>query len=211
MGAENVTLARLLDRLRLLLERQPDVFGANGHRYELNEPLSEQALAEFEAQHGVRLPEDYRWFLSTVGNGGAGPYYGLFALGEVDDGVGITAWKENDGFVGHLSAPFPHLAAWNDLAGKPEETSPESAELEAEFEAFEGRYFSVRHVDGAIPICHLGCGLRIWLVISGPERGHLWLDRRPDYEGLSPLVSGSGARRRFLDWYAEWIDESLLK
>jgi len=201
--------ARLLARLELLLERRPDVFGSDGHRYHLNAALGEPALIAFERRHGVELPEDYRWFLANIGNGGAGPNYGVFALNEMDDGYGAAPWEENDGFVGMLRAPFPHRDVWNDLAGKPDDDAVESKELEAERDAFEERYFSTRQVNGAIPICHIGCALRIWLVVSGAERGHLWLDKRADYEGLMALPTRSGGRLTFLDWYAEWVEESL--
>jgi len=38
-------------------------------------------LVAFESSNGMQLPEDYRLFLATVGNGGAGPFYGLEPLG----------------------------------------------------------------------------------------------------------------------------------
>ncbi|MFJ5121733.1 SMI1/KNR4 family protein [Kitasatospora sp. NPDC088548] len=49
------------------------VFGAIGHQFRLEPVLSPAELAELEAQIGVRLPQEYRTFLLTVGAGGAGP------------------------------------------------------------------------------------------------------------------------------------------
>src|SRR5258708_4092696 len=110
--------AAIRDGLRRLSESAapPDVFGSNAHRFRTPPPLPEGAVREFEARHRVTLPREYRGFLLHVGNGGAGPYYGLFKLGEMDDGFGHAAWKENDGFVGVPSEPFPHAGAWNDFS-----------------------------------------------------------------------------------------------
>jgi hypothetical protein len=56
------------------------IFGALQHRWKVEPVLSEDALAAFEAEHGVTLPAGYRAFVAHVGNGGAGPYYGLSPL-----------------------------------------------------------------------------------------------------------------------------------
>jgi len=74
-------------------------------------------------------------------------------------------------------------------------------------EAFEERYYSA--VDGAIPICHLGCALRHWLVVCGPEAGHVWEDSRADDEGFSPLKKPGHDRVTFYLWYRTWLDEAL--
>jgi hypothetical protein len=101
----------------------------------------------------------------------------------MDDGHRYIRWKENNGFIGGLAAPFPHTKRWNDLTGKP--AFDEARELDEEYEdAYwekmnewqESHYWNSRHVNGAIPICHLGCASRQWLVITGPEAGHVWCD-----------------------------------
>ena len=60
------------------------VFGSRAHRYEPAPPLSQRALEAFEAKHDVRLPSDYREHVLHVGNGGAGPSYGLLPLADAD-------------------------------------------------------------------------------------------------------------------------------
>ena len=185
------------------------IFGEDSHRYELHRALSEEEVSAFEAEHGVRLPDDYRQFLTRVGNGGAGPYYGLFRLGEMDDGLDYGPWGD---FVGHLSLPFPHTNAWNDLTGKPDDQMvPDSDEYDYLIETFDQKYYDPRQVDGAIPICHLGCALRQWLIICGPEAGNVWCDDRADYGGLRPLQSPERIRTSFFEWYREWLDEVLSK
>jgi hypothetical protein len=187
------------------------VFGADSHLYQLNPPLTERDVQAFEAQHHIVLPRDYRGFLIHVGDGGAGPYYGVFKLGEMDHGRNYGPWKEGDGFAGILSEPFPHTALWNDLSGKPDDNAGEKDEEEWErrFNEFDQRYWEPSNVNGAIPICHLGCALRQWLVVTGPEVGHVWCDDRPDYKGLHPLQFGGQDRVTFIEWYRLWLDDAL--
>ncbi len=73
--------------------------------------LSEAALCEFEDKHDLPLPADHRAFLREVGDGGAGPFYGLDKL--------EAAAAERD-----LSRPFPLTKA----SKMPEDDSGESDE-----------------------------------------------------------------------------------
>lgn len=53
---------------------------AKDFAYELNPSIGLNELEAVETRFGCRLPDDYRHFLLTIGNGGAGPGYGLFSL-----------------------------------------------------------------------------------------------------------------------------------
>ena len=75
-----VSLGDLLRKLRDA-DRKFRVFGSERHRYRVGQKLTESELAAFELTNGIWLPTDYRRFLSMVGNGGAGPFYGLEPLG----------------------------------------------------------------------------------------------------------------------------------
>lgn len=181
-GPEYLAILDDLHRLKKS-NRSRRIFGAATHRLILHPPLLDDDILAFEARHDIRLPDDYRGFLLHVGNGGAGPAHGLFKLGEMDEGHATKSWDETDGFVGMLSKPFPHTNAWNDLTGQPE-IDDNRANDEAYEDAFaekmdaweEAQYRHCRQVNGAIPICHEGCAIRLWLVVTGPERGHIWRD-----------------------------------
>ena len=210
--------AAIQDGLRRLREAAVplNVFGAEAHGFRTHPPLSEQIVRAFEVRHRITLPPEYRGFLLHVGNGSAGPAYGLFKLGEVDDGFGHKSWTEDGGFVGVLSRPFPHTGPWNDLSEEPayDESRANDPRWEEEYErqrdAWEDRvYWNPANVNGAVPICHLGCALRQWLVVTGPEAGHVWDDDRADHGGLQPAQQLGLERITFLQWYRSWLDEAL--
>ena len=202
--------ASIPSRLELLARRAPAIFGADSHGFALNPVVTESEVERFEAEHGVRLPEDYRWFLTNVGNGGIGPHHGLHPLGTMDGASGdVVPWS--DELVGPLSRPFPHSDAWNDLTGMPDfQRALGDDRFEADLDLFDERYWGAEQVEGSVPICHLGCALRIWLVVTGDELGRLWLDRRADREGLAPATNASGRRIGFLEWYDDWLTTALL-
>jgi SMI1 / KNR4 family (SUKH-1) len=184
------------------------VFGAKVHGFEVNEPLTETEVEMFERKYRITLPEDYRGFLIHVGNGGAGPAYGIFRLGEMDNHRDFARWEENDGFVGVLSEPFPHTEAWNDLTGAPDYDLEDEAEIDRQAEAFEKKYFDAKYVNGAMPICHIGCALSRLLVLTGPERSHIWCDDRAGRTGLYPIQLLNADRVTFIDWYLDWLRDA---
>ena len=193
--------------LQVLAQRAKPIFGSESHRYLLHPTLTPRALQAIEQTHSISLPQDYRLFLETVGNGAVGPYHGLFAFGYLDDGK----WEEGDGLVGTLAKPFPDSTEWNAREGMPGEELLESnpAEYEVEMDAFDARYWHA--LDGAFPICHLGCALRHCLVVTGPEAGYVWADHRAEDAGLFPLTNADGSRVTFYIWYRSWLDEALTE
>jgi hypothetical protein len=49
----------------------------------------------------------------------------------------------------------------------------------------------------------------IWLIVTGPARGQVWLDPRDGYgyEDMCPLTSRvDGQPLPFGHWYLEWLD-----
>jgi len=201
---------QIIADLDLLARTGVSYFGSPEHQFQLHPPLSEADVCAFEAAYRIRLPEEYRMFLLHVGSGGAGPGYGLFTFHQMDDDDDMTRWEEGDGFVGVLARPFPYTDAWNNLTDQPDDEAMENEEeYEAQLDAFEARYYA--SLDGAIPLCHLGCALRQWLVVSGPEAGHIWADDRADYAGLSPLTTDGADRVSFYDWYRGWLDAALAQ
>jgi len=205
-----------LDTLRRL-DAERNIFGASSHDYQLNPCLGETDINSVEDQYTIHLPDDYRNFLLEVGNGGAGPYYGVFRLGEQDDGWGFRPW-EGGFLVGDPSVPFPYHDNWN-LPGAFWSADPQNKEWASDEEADDANdswdktlaevYWAPAVMNGAIPICHCGCALRQWLVVTGPERGNVWQDDRADLNGVYPLQTENGERISFSKWYLMWLEDSI--
>jgi hypothetical protein len=170
-------------KLALLRGRDPHfkIFGANVHRYRMSTPLSEQEVRAFESRHGVTLPADYREFLLRVGNGGAGPYYGVLPLGHHKAALPL------------LHQSFPHTSDWN------EDSLADDA------------YLSDELTRGAMRICNTGDGGYELLVVTGTVCGSIWADGRYANQGLLRLTHSQDPSREmdFLDWYQEWLERSL--
>ncbi|MFB8041914.1 SMI1/KNR4 family protein [Streptomyces hydrogenans] len=195
-----------------------DVFGARGHQWVLEQPLSHAELAELEAQMKVTLPEEFRAFLLLVGAGGAGPAHGMFPVRRVQ---GRWRW-EGDGAdmadLSRLAEPFPEQGPDPELveallAERPEEEDfDEIEEFDDATEAWDERWdavmFAPERTVGAIVICHLGCAQREWLIISGSHRGTIWSDCRVDDADLAPLLGRDGKPVTFAQWYLDWLRDA---
>jgi hypothetical protein len=186
-----------LDALRTR-DKKRSVFGSSGHLWKLDPKLTEADVAAVEKQCRVKLPDDYRTFLLEIGAGGAGPAYGIFPLVRER---GKWCWDGDGGHLtGDLAKPFPHAKKWN------ASFEPWDEEAEAEDDYWERRrewdeelYWHPKQTTGAICICHEGCAIRDWLVVTGPQRGMIWLDDRASDGGLIPQ------KKTFAEWYLAWL------
>lgn len=63
------------------MDSELEMFGVSGHQYKLNPPVDLAFVRAVEEEYHFRLPEDYVQFITEVGDGGAGPGYGLCSFG----------------------------------------------------------------------------------------------------------------------------------
>ena len=176
-------------------------FGSNAHRYKFNSRLSEYSLQSFEQSFSITLPADYKNFLTQIGNGGSGPYYGLFPLSDWNFELDIT----DNSF---LSSAFPHLDKWN--LERDFDTNKEDYYETEEFQKWEENYFSNNHIKGSMRICHYGCAIYFLLVVTGNNAGQIWVDDRANDSGIYPAISKlTGQQMTFFEWYDEWLTENL--
>jgi len=198
------------------LDQELKIFGAFGHHWRLNPPAKERQVASFEKKYRVRLPENYRTFLIELGNGGAGPYYGIFPLDQDYDGKDLSRGMRQ-GTLGDPSLPFPHQTDWNlppsFFAQSPEYQTLTQEEYDRAQEAWNKKliaeYWPGRFMDGAIPICEVGCALQQYLVVTGPGAGGIWADYRADNRGIRRVLDQNGRPLFFAEWYLQWLESSL--
>lgn len=170
--------------------------------HETTEPLqsptlSEKQIQQVETDHHVQLPEDYRAFLLEIGNGGYGPGGKMYSLQEAL--LHVQDYKPSE--------PFPHTQPWL----LPE--LPSEAEL-----------WDIPHLNGVITVAHHGCTIYNHLVVTGPERGHIWAEDIGSDLGLWPITKTgidpawlvdkndfSLPPITFTQWYEGWLDEQIVQ
>lgn len=139
-------------------------------------------VARWETQHGIVLPEGYRRFLLEVGNGRDGPLaFGVLRLGNIPndlDAEQSRSWAA----LCDIEKPFPFTEPW---VWEGEEYDP-------------AKHASARH--GSLNLGSDGCGLYYLLIVTGAERGNMWIYCDVGVVPLEP-------RRDFLGWIEAWLDE----
>jgi SMI1 / KNR4 family (SUKH-1) len=171
-----------------------DVFGADEHQYELSRPVSTEEVIRFEEYHNVDLPEEYKAFITTLGNGGpgsyggAGPYYGIYALGDF-------------GYMEPSSKYMPEPCVidssitekkWKALTAFEEKLDHNSLEYNRKYELlFSGLMF----------IGTMGDSGQMMLILNGIDRGRVVFVNQDLYP---PMM-----KEKFLDWYEAWLDKLL--
>ena len=179
-GALNTAIADPAD-----LEMLASVFGPDLHP---PGPLGWDAVHEFEARHGIVLPEPYRSFVATVTAGGSQlgpPDYGLLALGELPDDWGTGRAQRV------LAEPFPLTESWvwegdEDDDGEPVE--PPDAVFD----------------HGSIVLGTDGCGMYWHLIVTGEHRGHVWTISDVGAQPFGARFGQTSGQPGFAGWVRHW-------
>jgi len=186
-------IARIKAKLAQARAADPGVkaFGAKMHKYDLNAAASMQMLRDFEQETAISLPSDFAAFLTEIGNGGAGPFYGIYALDSMTprDDAGAAALRIHQKIHSDLTDD-----AWEALMAQ---LYDDVAMSRDRFEALRSDIFG-----GLLVICDQGCDNYAELVLTGPDAGRVVNtgdDRKPFF----------AFEDTFLDWYERWLDEVI--
>ena len=175
-------LARIAEKLRTVpaLPGRSHPFNEESHGFRLNPPAAEVDVAAFEREHGVALPAPYRRFVTEIGDGGAGPSYGLRPVAAAYDTVRYLTYE------GFLAVPSP----LRDGLG------------EDWYDEYLDEDLPRDPLDGSLAVAHFGCDQYTVLVVTGDLRGRLVTVDTAG--GVEPYVTEDPD---FLSWYERWLDE----
>lgn len=130
---------------------------------------TKQELVDFEERMGIILPEAYRDYLLRVGAG-------LYTRSKV---CCLEEWCQpnvpSDLPDDFLRRNFPHTTKWD-------EKTIHDHEL-----GWKSPYFDEKYWTGSMRIVNTGCEGYLLLVVTGPERGTIWIeDRACSFNGIYP-------------------------
>ncbi len=169
------------------------VFGASSHQYKVHEKLAKKELADWQAKHQIKLPEPYAQLLTKVGNGGAGPYYGLYPLEKA------TAYTDEHALAAKCVL-YPEMSKeeWNHLVGAliHDEDIPDT-----EYDDARNRVLG-----GMLCIGTQGCEYDMYLVLDGVHKGKIVYTSEVYADHPFFFVYEDS----ILDWYERWLDEIIL-
>lgn len=187
-------------KTKVLLAKEKDVnrktFGADSHQYELGKPLSSEEVFRFEESQGIDLPESYKEFILTIGNGGpgyyggAGPNYGIYPLGDFGYMESTAQYMADECIINSTLTE----KQWKLLTAFDEKLDPDSLEYENTY----NKLFS-----GLMFIGTMGCNGQMMIALNGKDTGCVvYIDQD---------LSQPAVKENFLDWYEKWLDTIIMK
>lgn len=177
------------------LDPERKIFGADLHEYEWDVPASNEEVIRFEEHYNITLPDEYKAFITTLGNGGpgsyggAGPFYGIYPLGDFGYLEHASKYMSGESVIDSTLTK----AKWKLLTAFAEKFDSDS-------EAY-NQYYD-RLFSGLMFIGTQGCNFQTMLILNGPDAGRVvYIDQ----DLQQPIV-----KEGFLDWYENWVDELLI-
>lgn len=173
------------------------IFGSKKHKYTLKPVIPLEKVRKFEEQYHIELPEEYVFFLTMVGNGGAGPYYGLYSL------ESLALYTEClESYSAKEAQEYPVLIDQN---RKPEQWDDKIQEWERAESDQECDEIMKQISAGALVIGTQGCTYDHLLMWKGSEKGRIVYIDWDFGAGYRPFFTN----RSFLEWYELFFKEII--
>lgn len=185
------------------------IFGAIHHKWQFGEPVNLQQIHSFESDMKITLPEPFVRYLTELGNGGAGPNYGIYSLEMMR--------KENPSIAKTINflVMLDHsmtAAQWTDFSQEYE--ALEDKILAGEFDTTEEKEHAVQKlgamklnlIAGGIFISTPGCTMHSLLMCRGAAMGEVFTI---DFDNIFQLQSEPYCDGKFEDWVIREMQRSL--
>lgn len=196
-------------------------FGGNYVHMHLFRPVIDlEELELWEEIMGFKLPEDYRCYLTCLGNGGAGPYYGVrpfqFLLRDEYQKKTIYARGQEQRFHDLAKRRYEYelqdpLALYEEYCSR----TPESEQMdyyqfdEMLWEKEEHEVYEVLYEHGLLSIGDLGCSGEIGLLLNGSHLGYVGgVSQEGYFCNLAPnfsLAQEMKSWEPFADYFMEYV------
>lgn len=179
-------------------DKNYEIFGASSHKYHLNETVSLEWVRAFEKKYQVELPEEYVFFITKVGNGGASPFYGIEAL---------SLDEKYENCYKNLSKPSiyndDYLQLYKECLSFSEDEFFEDEENDDS--AFLEKQIFSKVEDGVLNINTQGCTYDTLLVLNGSRKGEIvYIDWNLELYNPPCFINMT-----FLEWYQNFFEEIL--
>lgn len=163
-------------------------------------PFREVEVAVFEKKKGIRLPEDYRRFITTVASAGSQPFYGLLSFQNQEERVEYPfPYTLNNGIY------FPCMTEEEMDLFYGDEEDDDKNENSNDTPPFASDC-------GLLALCTEGCGMDSVLVVNSEDAdtyGTVWFYDIANDFGIMPMRDQeTGKPFHFLDWLEYWVDRT---
>lgn len=196
------------------IDKNCEMFGSSRHRYVLNPPIRKSFVQGVEQKYGFKLPEDYFQFITEVGDGGAGPDYGIWPFTDfLMKGNSPSIEKFKEAYRCSLSNSFTprqmQLEEVEEYCIVSKEFYKENPDKYFIYKKFddedscdENGFFipdtDLCDTNGFFVLGTHGCQFDFGIVISGEMRGQVLTT---DNEGAYAVIA-----HNFSEFYQEWLD-----
>lgn len=183
------------------IDAKYEMFGASTHQYRLNPPIERELVRAAEQKYGFTLPEDYFRFITEVGDGGAGPDYGIQPFADfLVEAKSPGSEKFKEAYRQSLVKLFTPRQMM------PNEVEDYAIATRTAYERSPEKYFVYEKLDdndlcnkdGFYVLGTRGCQWDFGLVISGEKRGQVF---DTDNEGAYGFIANS-----FDEFYENWLN-----
>lgn len=164
------------------------------------ETASENDVAFFENKFGIKIPEEFRWFVLNVANGiEAKESWNSNLIDKVDF---LNFFYLEDEFNPSIPFKLNTKVKFMDIDTYTEMTSSYGQEEKYPYEIILDDYSEEmsKYRNGEIMITSYGGGTSAILIVNGNEYGNIWIDCPSSNQEIYPDYTSNKKRLKFNDW-----------